>query len=111
MTKTGDGVEIEHGMPLYTCAGKLANRPLLVPYHLDIGKLYITVVNGTEEFEIPNHALFSSSMSAAKARLRWLDKEIEEAKGHIGYADIVSPFLAEKQYLEKVINWQGEFLL
>lgn len=100
---TGDGVEIEHGMSLYTCAGKLANRLLLVPYHLDIGKFWITVVNGTEEFEIPNHALFFSPIAAAKARLRWLDKEIEQAKGHMGYADFVSLFRTEKQYLEKAI--------
>ena len=109
MTRTADGVEIEHGMLLYTCAGSMANRLLLVPHHLNIGKFWITVVNGIEQFEVPANALFSSSREAAKARMIWLNNEIRQAKGRIGYSDIISPLMVEKRYLENILNWQGEF--
>jgi len=104
MTHTNDGVDIEQGQSLYTCAGKMANRPLLVSYQVPVGKFWITLLNGSNVFQVPASALFSTSLAAAKGRLKWLNREIQQAKGRIEYEG-VSRCIVEKHHLEKILDW------
>jgi len=108
MTRTGDGVEIEQGQSLYVCGGTMVNRPLLVSYLVPVASRWITMSNGVETFKVPAEALFSSSMAAGKARVKYLQREIDNDKGHIGYLDTISQYVLEKSYLDKIVDWHEE---
>lgn len=83
----------------------MVNRPLLVSYQVPVASRWITVSNGIETFQVPANALFSSSMAAGKARVKYLEREIDNVKGHIGYLDLSSRYILETSYLDKVLNW------